>query len=143
MPAQTKVKAQPVVAKPTAKKAEPPVKKPVKSMVKTPEPVKKPVKTPQSKAKAQPKEATPPAKKAVKRPSIEPEERGDVKKQKKEKDMPAKKKAVAEDDDVEGKVLKYNDFRKNFTMFICVAENGWLFSLEIARILISRFFFLF
>ena len=103
MPAQTKVKAQPVVAKPTAKKAEPPVKKPVK----TPEPVKKPVKTPQSKAKAQPKEATPPAKKAVKRPSIEPEEGGDIKKQKKEKDMPANKKAVAEDDDVEGKFLKY------------------------------------
>ena len=121
MPAQTKVKAQPVVAKPTAKKAEPPVKKPVK----TPEPVKKPVKTPQSKAKAQPKEATPPAKKAVKRPSIEPEEGGDIKKQKKEKDMPAKKKAVAEDDDVEGKFLKYNDFRKIFNMFICVAENGW------------------
>ena len=120
MPAQTKVKAQPVVAKPTAKKAEPPVKKPVK----TPEPVKKPVKTPQSKAKAQPKEATPPAKKAVKRPSIEPEEGGDVKKQKKEKDMPAKKKAVAEDDDVEGKVLKYNDFRKNFTVYLC--RRKWM-----------------
>ena len=131
MPAQTKVKAQPVVAKPIAKKAEPPVKKPVK----TPEPVKKPVKTPQSKAKAQPKEATPPAKKAVKRPSIEPEEGGDVKKQKKEKDMPAKKKAVAEDDDVEGKFLKYNDFRKNFNT-ICLFVSPKMDDFNFGRMII-------